>query len=354
MMYIHPGYIYASVASTTRMNLNPSVADGATAVAYLFDTGNILSNATARLLSVKNEGVDRFYITAAGAVYANGSLLSPPTVVDAQFGNGADGNVTISSNTTLTRTMYYNNLTVNTGIVLTTAGFKIYVKGTLTLSGTGSIACRGGAGGNASAGTAGTAGTAPYTTARFEFQPIPTSGGTGGTGGSSGTTNGSGGAGALLGLTMAGNTNFVKMLHVGAGGGGGGAHGGTGGAGNAPSPTYIMIGTAGKTGGAAIGTASATYGGGGGGAGGGCMVIYCYILSGSGTFNVAGGAGGNGTGSSSTFSGNGSGGNGGSASVFYRTQSSWTGSFVATGGNAGTGGNGGSAGDLGVTQLVAI
>jgi len=52
------------------------------------------------------------------------------------FGNGADGNVVISTNQTISRDMYYNNLTVNSGITLFTNGFKIFVKGTLANSGT--------------------------------------------------------------------------------------------------------------------------------------------------------------------------------------------------------------------------
>lgn len=44
------------------------------------------------------------------------------------FGDGSDGDVTISSNTNLIRDMFYNNLTVNTGIVLNPSGFAIYVK----------------------------------------------------------------------------------------------------------------------------------------------------------------------------------------------------------------------------------
>jgi len=47
-----------------------------------------------------------------------------------------DGDVTISVNTTLARDMYYNNLTVNVGVTLNTNGFKVYVKATLTNSGT--------------------------------------------------------------------------------------------------------------------------------------------------------------------------------------------------------------------------
>jgi len=36
----------------------------------------------------------------------------------------------VSVTATLTRDMYYNNLTVNNGIVLNTKGFRIFVKGT--------------------------------------------------------------------------------------------------------------------------------------------------------------------------------------------------------------------------------
>ena len=61
-----------------------------------------------------------------GAVAALLSLL----------GDGADGDVTISGNTTLTRDMFYNSLTVNAGVVLTTDGYRIFVKGTCNVLGT--------------------------------------------------------------------------------------------------------------------------------------------------------------------------------------------------------------------------
>ena len=62
------------------------------------------------------------------------------------YGGGIDGDVTISTNTTLTRDMYYNNLTINSGVTLTTGNFKIYYK---TLNGSGTISSKGlgGAGG---------------------------------------------------------------------------------------------------------------------------------------------------------------------------------------------------------------
>ena len=51
------------------------------------------------------------------------------------FGDGSDGPVTISSGTTtLTRDMYYSDLTVSSTGVLLTAGYRIFVSGTLTVS----------------------------------------------------------------------------------------------------------------------------------------------------------------------------------------------------------------------------
>ena len=55
-------------------------------------------------------------------------------IPDSIYGSGMDGNVTISSNTTLTRDMYYNNLQVDAGIVLTTAGFRVFVRNRLTMA----------------------------------------------------------------------------------------------------------------------------------------------------------------------------------------------------------------------------
>jgi hypothetical protein len=51
------------------------------------------------------------------------------------YGDGSDGDVVISSTTTLTRNMFYNNLTINTSTSLLPSGFIIYVKGTLTVNG---------------------------------------------------------------------------------------------------------------------------------------------------------------------------------------------------------------------------
>ena len=55
---------------------------------------------------------------------------------DKIFGTGIDGTVTISTNTHLSRDMYYANLTVNSGITLFTNGFRIFVSNALVNNGT--------------------------------------------------------------------------------------------------------------------------------------------------------------------------------------------------------------------------
>lgn len=52
---------------------------------------------------------------------------------DSIYGPGSDGDVTISSNTTLSDDMYYNNLTINSSVVLNPGGYRIFVKNILTL-----------------------------------------------------------------------------------------------------------------------------------------------------------------------------------------------------------------------------
>ena len=55
-------------------------------------------------------------------------------IPDSIYGSGNDGNVSITSNTTLTRDMHYNNLTIDPGIVLDTAGYRVFVRNTLAMA----------------------------------------------------------------------------------------------------------------------------------------------------------------------------------------------------------------------------
>lgn len=59
-------------------------------------------------------------------------------IPDSIYGSGNDGNVTISANTSLTRDMHYNNLTINDNVHLDTAGYRVFVRNSLMLSSTSS------------------------------------------------------------------------------------------------------------------------------------------------------------------------------------------------------------------------
>ena len=99
------------------------------------------------------------FISWTGIWWTGASLVFTPEqlITSYYFWDWSDGDVTISTNTTLTRDMYYNNLTVNTWIELNPAWFAIYVLWTLTLTGTAKITRLWNNGGNASWTTAGTA-----------------------------------------------------------------------------------------------------------------------------------------------------------------------------------------------------
>lgn len=53
---------------------------------------------------------------------------------DPIYGTGSNGSVTISANTTLTTDMFYHNLTINSNVVLNTAGYRVFVKNILTMN----------------------------------------------------------------------------------------------------------------------------------------------------------------------------------------------------------------------------
>jgi hypothetical protein len=71
-------------------------------------------------------GIERFPAANAFASFIDAA--------DSVYGTGSDGSVTISSNTTLTSDVYYYNLTVNSDVVLNTAGYRVFVKNILTLN----------------------------------------------------------------------------------------------------------------------------------------------------------------------------------------------------------------------------
>lgn len=168
------------------------------------------------------------------------------------FGDGLDGDLTVSSGTTtLTATAdevfkQYKNLTISGG-TLACAGKvnHIYVSDTLTISsgilhanGYGSANGTGGTS-NSQAGTAGTNGSGMdwLTVSGRDFYA-----GTGSSGGGVGTVT-SGGAGGALGNFKANERGRIIRISVGAGGGGAGRgyDTGNGGAGGAGGGVLIII-----------------------------------------------------------------------------------------------------------------
>lgn len=340
-------------------------------------------------------------------------VATAPTLYS-KFGDGSDGDVIISSNTSLTRDMYYNNLTIQNGFVLSPKGFRIFVKNTLTFQGTGVIASNGGnggvggAGGLGTGGTAGATGAADYTAGSL---PAPVAGQVGGVGGTptnagSNGTIGASNAKSIGSLGSAGGAGTTGGQSI--AGSGPGAGGTAGGAGaqtgtvfnklNSIESVYLLLdtqpsiasftGTAGSGSGSGGGggktTNSGDCGGGGGGGGSGASGGFVWIAA----YNVAtvngndyiqvkggnggnGGAGGNSTGhdgGGGSGGGGGAGGSGGVAIVIYRTKTG-TGTVNLSGGTAGTGGalgtknalgtdgtagNPGTAGVSGVSYIFSI
>lgn len=303
------------------------------------------------------------------------------------LGSGADGDVTISCNTTLSEIKYYNNLTITCGACVT-FNFQpaiLYVRCTLnvcngTLHVTGGGACGGGGGvavggvGGAGSGTPGpgspgcaapTSGTAGSSGSggagggaggAGAASTTPSSSAAGGKGGDVSTgIGGNGGPGVALCSTAAGggaggggtiNRQFYNLFEYmiqparatatgGGGGGGGSSVGGGGGGAGGKEPSFPGGGTTTGSG----GTGGAPTGGAGGSGGGTLVILAHHIIVGScGTIKSAGADGGTG------ISGTGSAGGNGSPIPS-------PGNFVGGGGGggggaAGSGGGGGGGGGI--------
>ncbi|MEK7765456.1 MAG: hypothetical protein AAB368_04380, partial [bacterium] len=57
-------------------NFTSGVADSSTANAFLLNTSNTLANASARLLSVQNNGTEKMYLDASGNLYVSGNIIT--------------------------------------------------------------------------------------------------------------------------------------------------------------------------------------------------------------------------------------------------------------------------------------
>ena len=318
---------------------------------------------------------------------------------NAIYGDGNDSSHTTTGNETLTSDKYYTNLTVATGDTITTAGYRIFCSGILTLAGTGAISWDGKTGGNGEngsfdgAGAGGPGGTA-LSDAYLKGSVTGIAGGAGGAGGQTG-----GGSSSANGTDGTDTTDSIGLDGVigaigGAAGGGDGGSGGPGGSAGAKGTITISntrliegwhlevildIKTDGSTakygnsagaggssgGGGGGGAAGANIGGGGGGAagagsGGGIIAVYAkeIVIGASASITADGGIGGtggvgadgSGAGAAAVGGGGGgaagSGGNGGEIILVYNTITN-DGSITATGGAGGTGGTPGNGKDGG-------
>jgi hypothetical protein len=246
------------------------------------------------------------------------------------FGDASDGDVTVSTPITLTRDVFYGNLTVAAGGTINTSGYRIYVNNTLTTSGGGKITF------NVNSGGAGPSGPGGAAVADGSI------------------------AGSLVGGNNAVNGTTATNGYGGAGGGGGTGTGlpGTGGPVTAPAASLGSIraysalgqliggGTVALARGGGSGGGGSGASGGGGGAGGGVIAIAARILNlaSAGDITVPGGNGGVG----STNSGGGGGGGGGLIQLVYTSKNAVTFSS-ATNCPGGVGGAGSGTGVTGAT-----
>jgi hypothetical protein len=285
-------------------------------------------------MSTTSNNVDVFQLTVAG-----GSTST--TLFDGAFGDGSDGNATISTLVTNTREWHYNNLTITGAGTLKPRGHRIFVKGTLIIDVGGSINDDGVAGGTGISG-----GTA------LSIVSTGTLGAASGAGGAGRTTTGAGNPG----ITSSNcSPNNVVAQPVGGVGGGISAPVWTGGTpGAAPVPTIsqkwnsngaiwsgrqcngsaTFNGGSGG-GGGALDITGGTGTSGNGGSGGGIVHVGARFVTNNGRISANGGAGGNGVATGTASAGGGAGGGGGLATLI--TQSTSYGTVTANAGVSGVG-----------------
>jgi hypothetical protein len=340
---------------------------------YVDAGGNVNASTTAKGIveeATKDEVLAGTAVGTTGArLFINPSTLSAGISNSVNFGDGSDGDVTISSPTTITRDMFYNNLVVTD--TLNTDGYRVFVKG--TLSGVGTIANNNTSAGGAGSGTS-TAGVAGVAKGSGPWKGV--AGSAGGAGGDTSPQAEAGVAG------IAGNKGVT-----GAAGGAGGAGylgdtGGAGGAGGVNDTTkpifdkfgalnfvyysapatlaqFTLTGAGGGGGGEGKNSVDNGAGGGGSGGSGGVIIIIAKTWAGNFTISATGAAGGDGgTRLTGNYGGGGggAGGSGGTVIIIYGTKT-WTGSYTLTGGAGGAGGaagTGGTAGSPGSTGTTGV
>lgn len=265
------------------------------------------------------------------------------------FGDGSDGNFTyVTSGTpyTIAREWNYADLTIQAGATVKPAGFRMFVRGTLSnagsfnddgLSATGAtqgagLAARQFLGAQSGAGGAGrnttgvgTGGSAISSSSYGSLGVMPT----GGAGGQADGAN----LGGTAGGATPGSARWASLLVYGRG------------------ATAVNGGSGGGAGGCNVGTGTATSGGGGGGAGD--VYIAARYITNTGTISAIGGKGGDAVATGDGKAGGGGGGGGGHVGIVTMTPSTSIGGVVSAAGGvggaaagAGSPGSGGTAGSV--------
>lgn len=266
------------------------------------------------------------------------------------FGDGSDGDFTyVTSGTpyTLNREWAYNNLTIQNGATVKPAGFRMFVRGTLTnagsfnddgLPGSGStgasalsarqfLGAASGAGGNGRNTTGAGTGGGTVTSSSYGSAGVTP---TGGNGGQADAGNVGGGGGSV----SVGSSRWASVLIYGRG------------------ASAINGGSGGGGGGCNVGTGTATSGGGGSGAGD-VYISARYIVN-TGTISAIGGKGADAVATGDGKAGGGGGGGGGHVGIITQTGSASIGGTVsAAGGTGGAGAGGGSVGANGTAGSVS-
>ena len=334
-------------------------------------------------------------ITESGAIVATSATINGSSISNQHiFGSGVDSDATITGGTTtLTTDKFYNDLTITGTGILVTNGYRVFVKGTLTINASGVIKWNGNDGSNggnwsgSSGGTGGGGGTA-LTSGSLYGSPAGIAGSAGGAGTIATNSPGNPG-GTPSGGTAITNSFTSNVSGSGGNGGTGGAStlgqpGGTGTAASGGSITastirpYAVIfgvemfdkvagsspaflkyngnagGAAGGGGGGCDGPGGASGpggGAGGGGSNGGTVVICAKTIVNNGSIQSVGGIGGaggnadggSGNGGPGAGGGGGRGGHGGAVVLIYSTLSG-SGTVSVAGGASGSGGLKGSGG----------
>lgn len=318
--------------------------------------------------------------TFNGTTAFNGTVSG---IVTSNLGDGSNGSTTISGNTTLSSDMFYQNLTIQSGVTVNTNGWRIFATGTVQVLGT--VANNGGNGGagvnGAGSATPGAGGTASPSTQGFTVGF-----GVGACTGAGGSGTGTGGNGSV-------SSNFLGIGGNGGAGGAGSAGsnagGGSGGTpvllsslnnlhdlnravsmlANATTSTQIYVGGGncgggGGGGGGGVGGGNAGGGGGGGGGTGGGVIFIAgnsVIVGASGVIQANGGNAGVGAGNNvggAGCGGGGGGGGGGLIFILYANTFTNSGTIQASAGTGAVGGSvncnsvAGTAGSNGSAGLI--